>query len=530
MATELLRQRLFWAPCPDADPIAVLAAAAHTPACSALAAVPQAAGGASSSGTSVCIVPYGAHVLCLEDYSDDEYLRGGRYSVPHYRPDMMGRAVGPLALDQVLAFSSLLKRLLGQHKCVAVVTPFSDTSRGANAAVLTGGFLILVEGWTLEQVCAAMPFDARLTFPCSWTRLPGPSLLNVRDCWEGLALACRCRWLDRELLQDPLYTSMACGQYGRVCHQQDAAWVVPGRVLVGADPMTVIYDPDPSTCSHLTPDAPHRAAIQGAVSAATAVPSSCDQDSLRFLGEFSETTIGPVSLENTGEVDIFETLVSYSEATADDPDHALMMGGMVHGFDIKTGCEQVFSSPPEDDDCSVHTVCKQYRSYSPETVRQQIDNDYTTWWRSNGIVQIVRVNFADEPGLHHLGGSYDVRAVEHHGFAHLDVPVLDHGGGVPDTASIRYFLETCENIGEDQAVFIHCKGGFGRSVVMACCFLIAHYDLPGRALLGWTRIVRPGAITTPQQERFLASMSGAADLQKFILNSKGGPKKCCVIS
>eukprot|EP00972_Heterocapsa_arctica_P115713 16449330-Heterocapsa_arctica.AAC.1 len=42
-----------------------------------------------------------------------------------------------------------------------------------------------------------------------------------------------------------------------------------------------------------------------------------------------------------------------------------------------------------------------------------------------------------------------------------------------------------------KAVLVHCKGGFGRSVVFACCLLIWEHDIPGRQLLGWVRVVRP---------------------------------------
>merc|ERR1719188_2778471 len=66
------------------------------------------------------------------------------------------------------------------------------------------------------------------------------------------------------------------------------------------------------------------------------------------------------------------------------------------------------------------------------------------------------------------------------------------------------------------AILVHCKGGFGRSVVLSCILLIHMFDVPGRSVLGWSRIARPGAITTPEQEAFLCKLRGRADLQKRV--------------
>lgn len=65
------------------------------------------------------------------------------------------------------------------------------------------------------------------------------------------------------------------------------------------------------------------------------------------------------------------------------------------------------------------------------------------------------------------------------------------------------------------AILVHCKGGFGRSVVLAACLAIERVDISGAAALGLFRIMRPGAITTRRQEIFLTSFKGSADVRRF---------------
>lgn len=565
LALEVLPGRLYWAPARDGEAAAALAAS--------LAAAAAPGGGRPQGGVAAKVLaepPADAHRLCLQDYLADEFLRGGRYSVPHYRPESWGCACGPLALDQVLAFCGLLTRLLAKHEKIAMVTCTSEPSRIANAALLLGCYLIVMRGWSFAEVCEPMAFDSRLTFPCSWTRPPrGPAVLNVRDCWEGIDMACRFGWLNTALLQDPAYVYLACRQYKLTADTYDAAWIAPGKVLVGADPATVIADPDAATCSALAPCCVSLGAAISAAAAATASDAEpATRPEERPTPSTSSVIASPVATppaapseagcagvsEATLRDDAclgcsaaavsdlqdaaLEAVVTASDATADDlAQRVMLQGGRNLDADKShTGCKQasfILPAAPAmaDDTASVHTVCKQYGSLiveAPPRPQQQPAPDFSTWLKTYNVTQVVRANFGSEPGLKAIGGSYDRCEFERQGFLHVDVPIVDTGGGVPDRESMRVVLEVASSLSEKEAIFIHCKGGFGRSVVMACCGLVACYDLPGRALLGWIRIVRPGAVTTPQQEQFLCSLRGVADLQEYL--HKAGSTRCCTVS
>merc|ERR1719162_1221399 len=100
-----------------------------------------------------------------------------------------------------------------------------------------------------------------------------------------------------------------------------------------------------------------------------------------------------------------------------------------------------------------------------------------------------------------------------------EVGFIVKNGGVPGPDLIHELLQSPiaadRDIEGPRAILVHCKAGFGRSVVVACCLLIHWYDLPGRAVLGWARILRPGAITTVAQEVFLTRLRGRRDLEKY---------------
>lgn len=190
-------------------------------------------------------------------------------------------------------------------------------------------------------------------------------------------------------------------------------------------------------------------------------------------------------------------------------------------------CVSYASSSPAG---SCHTVCKEY-DHEAATVgvsqgirRTAGAKDFVSWCQDQGVRLLVRVNHFHEPGLPKGAGSYDAEAF--FGLEHLHLPVEDSGGGVPSPVAIRRFLDVCEHHGASafgSAVLVHCKGGFGRSVLFACCLLIHWHDISGRAVLGWSRIVRPGAIVTKEQEHFLCRLKDRGDLEVYLLR---GMSRC----
>jgi hypothetical protein len=216
----------------------------------------------------------------------------------------------------------------------------------------------------------------------------------------------------------------------------DAAWIVPGKILLCADPVSTAFDPNPATFESIFPS---DVSIESAV-----LPAYDDRDEVESV----------------------------------------------------TSCD------------STHTVNKDYSS-DVSTNEAMDDNEHMTFvdfLHRCRVRLLVRANYPIEPGL---PGSYDSKRLVGFGIKHLDVPIADRNGGLPSADQIHKVCRACNAIikeGSDAAIAIHCKGGFGRSAVLAACVASSCFQIPGPALLAWLRIARPGAVTTLEQERFIQNL------------------------
>jgi hypothetical protein len=381
-------------------------------------------------------------------------FRGGRYEVCHYSAKDCGFAFGPLALDQTLRFAHELKIRLDKEGS-RVLCEY-EASHRRNAAVLLGAYLVLCEGMSADEVALKLPDVAPLTFPCSWIQAAefrskkGQPVMSVHDCWSGIQMARDKRWIAADVLGDEAKTTSEASNAWKSIMEYDGAWVVPGKVFVMADPITVVKDPNPLTCSQLTPS-------EGSVPSAPADVELVSQEVAR-------------KLRATGEL---------------DPNW-------------------------------------------PKPV------DFVSYLKNFNVTAIIRTNGGHEPGLKSLGGSYKPSDMEAHGFQHADVYVNDVQGAIPSGGMLKHFLDTVGRMGFSEeegaapgrAIAVHCKSGFGRSALFACVLIIYLWDVPGRSLLGWVRIARPGAVVTPEQEMFLRSLSGKADLLEKIEPGKSMSCRC----
>eukprot|EP00442_Polarella_glacialis_P003121 CAMPEP_0115077090 /NCGR_PEP_ID=MMETSP0227-20121206/16792_1 /TAXON_ID=89957 /ORGANISM="Polarella glacialis, Strain CCMP 1383" /LENGTH=520 /DNA_ID=CAMNT_0002464309 /DNA_START=33 /DNA_END=1592 /DNA_ORIENTATION=+ len=488
----------------------------------------------------------------------DEYLRRGVYSVPHYTDaESLGRAFGPLALDQTLWFCQLLSdRITSSGGCkVALCTPPGDLAARANAAVLLGAFLILRRSWSLQKMVSVLRREAEICFVCSWsgsgrasTGPHRPDRLRVRDCWAGLKAAMDLGFIDSQALEDRLKSELTCGQYRQMALQYDASWLVPGRLLVSADPVTVMQDPNPATFSELLPNADAGAVASEVLDrrvrslqkhSGPGKQVKEEPDSLSMMVNLYNPSRGvrarpaptsgcasePLESSATDDGDVFMDEQASRAATSDTARErpcisSLFAEEVPPGSLPQVPLKSRARGAGKDDDAtdSDHTVAKVYGNVEGDS-RAPRPADWVSFCQRHGVGLIVRANFGDEKGISEHGGSYDPALLQPFGLKHLDVPIDDRHGAVPDARKIHDLLECCSahssrgGVGEhdDEAILLHCKGGFGRSVLLASCLIVAKYDLPGRSILGWVRIARPGAIITYQQERFLCSFGGRAD-------------------
>jgi len=451
-----------------------------------------------------------AKLFSFDSISSPDF-RSGRYEVYHYQQEALGAAFGPLALDQTLRASYELSVLLKGEQAVAFEHGGSPKEH-ANAAVILGSVLILKEAWTAQAVAEKLPREARLRFACSWMQPSKPlqPTMTVQDCWEGIELAKRLGWLSPlDDGVDDLVVLFANSKFWRSIVEYDGTWLAPGKVFVMADPVTVLCDPNPLTFSELVPS----------------------------LGEPLDGCV-PVTPSSLG---------SRTPAQAKSP---LMQ---------QPAEEPVPLAPPADAACnllearrdeggsemtSVHSVCKQYVLNQTVATGWPKPLDLVTFCKRHEILGVVRTNCSEEGGLRELGGSYKAEELRTFGLQHFNVFVKDTHGGVPSRAAVMQFLRSLRGLGIGQtpeemrqsagAVLIHCKSGFGRSVVLACCLVIYLHDADGRGLLGWSRLVRPGAITTREQEEFLRGLRGRASLLRYAgmpLDGAQQPvaQKCCAV-
>lgn len=402
--------------------------------------------------------------LCLSKCSCSAMNSVSVYSVPHYTKASCGRAFGPFGLDQLLTFCHELGARLQLGQVVVVTDPDSRNDR-ANAAVLLGAYLVLVQGRTARDVQSIFGGDdAGRKFVCSFAPLkrPEPSrVLTVGDCWQGLQLARDAGWVNGS---SPEHLEEARHRHRILAHCYDAGWLIPQRLMVSADPVTTAHDPNPITFSTVFPQE---------------AESGLKKSDLSFSS------------------------LSTQESLGDD-------SGLAVESDSESGDRVVDAD-----------------GVPQESPRRPLD--WISLLHESNVAMILRTNTMQEPGM--VCRSYDGNTLSHYGIMHKDVTLED--GAVPSPEAVRELLAACGGLLEQpaasgRALLVHCKGGFGRSVLMASLLMVHAFDVPGSALLGWVRIARPGAINTHRQEKFLYSLGGRSDLMRYAhgMHTHCGPLQC----
>lgn len=392
-----------------------------------------------------------AKVLAVQELSDITY------TIPHYGPQAIGHAFGPLGLDRILQFGSKLRDALDRYSKVVLSYPPDDIEIHSNVAVVVGAYLVLWCGWDSAKVDNAIGLAiSKCKFTCAWAMSEASQserVLCVRDCWKGLQKAVELKWLDPAIFEDPGTLAKYVKDYQSMVYQFDASWIVPGLLLVCADPVSTGLDPNPVTFTRL-------------------FPTLCSDD---------ESDLPDLS---------FSPQVS--------PPTPLIEAETPH---------------------SVATVCKLYETEGDEEEFGKA-SDFTTFLKELGTTLIVRTNHTMEPGLDrsYIAEDFVTRGIDHLDMPFVDVRGSVPGG--PELKILlercKPYLD-----GSKGAIAIHCKGGFGRSICCLAKLASITYDIPGSALLGWIRIARPGAVNTTSQELFISSLNRSMDTDKDVEDMSG---------
>eukprot|EP00930_Biecheleria_cincta_P076670 TRINITY_DN6387_c0_g1_i2.p1 TRINITY_DN6387_c0_g1~~TRINITY_DN6387_c0_g1_i2.p1 ORF type:complete len:519 (+),score=59.33 TRINITY_DN6387_c0_g1_i2:68-1624(+) len=481
--------------------------------------------------------------------NEDGLVRG--YAVPHYSKSAFGKAFGPLDLDQTIRFCCALERHLkvwaqkDEPLCVASA-PFDEAAH-TNVVVLLGAYLIFNLGWTVQSLTQTLGEAAvGRPLPCAWTLGNTDHIMKVRHCWLGFEVARDQGWIGQECFSDEVHASLVCSRYNELASTYDAAWVVPGSIFLCSDPITTVLDPNPCTFTELWPrprediqeHSPVSPLSRGKVLEHCPVsplsPASFQVQRVgRTQGEtsFAEPALPGGSPSSTVEVvEILTDLPTDRPLAKESVTTALQRIARPPAISIPDSILSPDRSPGGQTELdSTATVCKDYYGQNRQTSKGSDGSKAQPFFgflQELHIKMVIRANYDQENGI--LNGSYDRKRVQALGLKHVDLPYPDYNGAVPPAQMISKLLRVSRNLQTQRAadaMCIHCKGGFGRSGVYACCVAIDRFDVSGEAMLGWVRIVRPGAITTPEQERFLCSLTGRASLDDLTSSAAG----CCVV-
>jgi protein-tyrosine phosphatase len=144
---------------------------------------------------------------------------------------------------------------------------------------------------------------------------------------------------------------------------------------------------------------------------------------------------------------------------------------------------------------------------------KQGDSQYGTAWNRDlamdlevicswGATILVTAMESDE--MQHLGVGQLGTAATHSHLQWIHLPVTD--GAVPDGRFDLVWTKSAPNmlqaLNQGRRVVIHCRGGLGRTGVIACLLLIELGKNPQDAL-EIVRRSRPGTVETTEQEEFV---------------------------
>lgn len=124
---------------------------------------------------------------------------------------------------------------------------------------------------------------------------------------------------------------------------------------------------------------------------------------------------------------------------------------------------------------------------TPEGFCMLTPGDYIPYFLKQNVKLVIRLNKK----------CYDENDFEKVGIRHVQHYYLD--GSCPEMSILQAVVADMESVGEGEAIAIHCKAGLGRTGTCIGAYLMKHYRLTAREVIGWMRICRPGMVIGPQQ-------------------------------
>eukprot|EP00986_Skeletonema_menzelii_P011864 scaffold6237_cov153-Skeletonema_menzelii.AAC.10 len=130
---------------------------------------------------------------------------------------------------------------------------------------------------------------------------------------------------------------------------------------------------------------------------------------------------------------------------------------------------------------------------TPEGFCMLTPQDYIPYFLKTNVKLVVRLNKK----------CYDENEFRNAGIRHVEHYYLD--GSCPEMSILHSVVSDMESVAPNEAMAIHCKAGLGRTGTCIGAYMMKHYRMTAKEVIGWMRICRPGMVIGPQQH-FLADI------------------------
>lgn len=120
-------------------------------------------------------------------------------------------------------------------------------------------------------------------------------------------------------------------------------------------------------------------------------------------------------------------------------------------------------------------------------------------WGASTVVTLMEAHELTQLGVPDLGGSVVASGMR---WLHLPIRDVSIPGASFETAWETAGKDLRSRLWNDQGILVHCRGGLGRTGLVAARLLIELGEAPDRALAR-VRAARPGAVETREQEKYV---------------------------
>jgi protein-tyrosine phosphatase len=129
------------------------------------------------------------------------------------------------------------------------------------------------------------------------------------------------------------------------------------------------------------------------------------------------------------------------------------------------------------------------RHVSPEGYCTLAPADYIPYFQQSNIGLVVRLNKK----------FYNEQDFIDAGLDHLEAFFVD--GSCPTMEILRSVVAAFEQtVAQKKGFAVHCKAGLGRTGTCIGAYLMKHYGMTAKEVIGWMRMCRPGMVIGPQQQ------------------------------